>query len=59
MDNWVEDEERPGTFCPITEDFRVVIGHSYIGIKPPGKVIGTYSITETGVIRITIGETVK
>lgn len=56
MENWVEDENKPGVFCPLTEDFQVVTGLSYIGIKPPGKLIGTFSATETGVIRITIGE---
>lgn len=54
MENWVEDENKPGVFCPLTEDFRVVIGHSYIGTKPPGKLIGTFSATKTGVIRITL-----
>ena len=56
MENWVEDENKPGAFCPLTEDFRVVTGLCYMGAKPPGNLIGTFLATKTGVIRITIKE---
>lgn len=53
---WLEDEDKPNHFCPVTKDMVLVLGMIYIGSTPPGKLVGTFSINDSGVARITLGE---
>ncbi len=51
---WVQEEERPEVYCPLTADMQLVLGMSYItNGNPPGEIVGSYSIS-SGVARITL-----
>lgn len=58
---WVQDENRPEVYCPITDDMQVMVELFYTAGPPlwrpvPTEVIGTFICTGTGVIRITLGD---
>ena len=44
-ENWVldasdNDGEPPFLFCPIEEDQTIIFGMNFMGLKPPGKLVG-------------------